>query len=82
MGRRISSVADPAASLLDEEVVTAVLARHFPAASPEVLRHAAEDILLLEMLMRDEGIVWEDAMTEDPDPTTALPAPRPAYRRR
>ncbi len=82
MGRRLPRAPNPAASLLDEEVVTAVLARHFPGTSPDALRHAVEDILLLEMLMQDEGVVWEDAMTERPDPTTTLASTRPEYRRR
>ena len=70
-------VANKAAAMLDEDAVVTILSRYFPSAGREVVRNAAEDVLLLELLARDIGVVWEDAMC---DPTemamNAYDAPR------
>ncbi len=56
-------------TMLDEDALVAILARHFPGARPEVVRKAAEDVLMLDLLARDAGIVWEDAMQDDEQAT-------------
>ncbi len=69
------------ASLLDEDVVVTILSRHFPTATGEVLRRAAEDVLLLQMLMRDAGVIWEDAMRNEPDRASSIQALQLEHRR-
>jgi hypothetical protein len=52
----------PTTALLDEGSVTAILARHFPMASPADINDAARDVLLLELLADDRIPVWEDCL--------------------
>ncbi len=51
-------------AMFDEDAVIAILSRHFPGARRDVVRKAAEDVLLLDLLTRDIGLVWEDAMRD------------------
>jgi hypothetical protein len=66
--------------LLDEGVIVTILSRHFPTASRDALRDAAGDLLLLQMLMRDESVNWEDAMSERPDGAGVVDVLHPQYR--
>ncbi len=50
--------------MLDENTVITILSRHFPGAPRQAVHNAAEDVLLLELLAQDVGVIWEDAMRE------------------
>lgn len=68
-------------TVLDQDVLVAVLSRHFPGASPDTLREAASDVLLLELLAHDIGVVWEDAMSETSEPQAPVTAFDHAHHR-
>ena len=63
--------------MLDESTVITILSRHFPAAPLQAVHEAAEDVLLLELLARDVGVIWEDAMRDAKPPAAVFDAQRP-----
>jgi hypothetical protein len=58
------------AVMLDQDALVTILSRHFPGAARAAVTRAAEDVLLLELLARDIGVVWEDAMQDQVDAVT------------
>jgi hypothetical protein len=54
--------------MLDQAVVQTILERCFPGASATQVRCAAQDILMLDLLVDERlGVEWEDRM-HDPQP--------------
>jgi hypothetical protein len=57
--------------MLDETCVTTILTRYFPMARRAAIDNAAKDLMLLDLLVDDRLVVWEDSFSDRREPDLA-----------